>query len=154
MDPRVIFERMSQETFEEVIGKSPRSVREVLFSRFAIKAKAKIGLKNIAAKKRERARKLHDRLKLAGGEKEQEVGCELIRNWLFSHRAMLKSALDFLGIANDDGLVEEETDFFSQLSKEKIKELVLHLGKSFPPEEIEIYLMFVEVPHLDDALKK
>jgi hypothetical protein len=146
---------MSESTFSEVMKASPRKVREMLFSRLGIKAKKKsVGIK-VHEKQELRVRKLHERLKESKTDAETELCEELIRNWLFTKRPMLKSALDFLEVKNDDGLVEEETTFFEELEEEKVKALVAHLvdDGGYSPEEIGIYLRFVNVPHLDDALK-
>ena len=52
---------------------------------------------------------------------------ELVRNWLYTKRPLLKATLDHLGVKNDNGLVDEDPVFFQELSAEKVKELVTHL---------------------------
>lgn len=145
-----LVKRMSAETFADVVKSSPRRIREMLFARLGIKAKKKgIGLK-VGAKQAERTQKLHDRLRQSGSQNEDELCIELVRNWLYTQRPLLKSTLDHLGVANDDGLIEEETNFFEELEEEKVKDLVAHLqGASFTDEHIEVYLRFMKVPHLD-----
>lgn len=148
MDPVALTAQMSPETFFEVIDASPRKVREMLFSQLGVKAKKKsIGLR-LSQKRDERTQKLHERLKEAQTKQEVEVCKELIRNWLYTKRAMLKSALDYLKVPNDNGLVETEIDFFGKLSKSDVDALCKHLEKDFPKEHVELYLKFVDVPHL------
>ena len=66
---------------------------------------------------------------------------------------MLKATLDFLEIPNDNGLTEQETDFFESLEEAKVASLVQHLKDSgFSSEHIAAYLYFVNVPHLATAL--
>jgi len=65
---------------------------------------------------------------------------------------MLKAALDFLGVENDFGLVEVETDFFKELSEEKVSGLYNKLKNDFPKDEILIYLVFMEAPFLDKVV--
>ncbi len=141
---------MSEPTFAEVIASSPRKIRETLFSRLNIKAKKQIGL-NVHGKLEERTKKLHDRLKSAQSTQEDKLCEELVRNWLYTKRPLLKTTLDHLGVKNDNGLVEEEPTFFKDLSPEKVKELVDLLQKDHPAEHIKLYLGFVGVPHVDQA---
>jgi hypothetical protein len=140
--------KMTDETFAELVACSPRKIRETLFQRLGIKAKKTIGLK-VHAKLEDRTKKLHDRLREADTENENKLCEELVRNWLYTKRPLLKATLDHLGVKNDNGLVDEEPVFFQQLSQEKVNDLVNHLKKDFPVEHILAYLMFVGTPHLD-----
>lgn len=149
MNPVSIIAQTPEPIFAEMISGSSRKVRETLFSKMGIKSKAKsVGIK-LHEKRDERTKKLHEKLSSATSKGESEICSELIRTWLYGKRAMLKSALDFLGVANDDGLVESDLDFFKEMSEERSRELVNHLSKSFEREEIKIYLSFVEVPFVD-----
>ena len=136
---------MTEDTFAEVISSSPRKIRETLFARLNIKAKKQIGLK-VHGKLEERTKKLHDRLKSAQTEQENKLCVELMRNWLFTKRPLLKATLDHLGVKNDNGLVDEEPTFFKELSAEKVNELVNVLKGEYPVEHIRLYLAFVGVP--------
>lgn len=145
---------MSESTFHEVMQASPRRVRETLFGRLGIKAKKRgVGIK-VHARTEERTKKLHERLKEGSTKQEDDLCEELVRNWLFTKRPMLKAALDFLDVPNDNGLIEEEPTFFQKLEEEKVRRLVEHLTKEhgFPAEHVRIYLVFVGTPHLDKAL--
>jgi len=149
MDPVLITASMNETTFAEMVSCSSRQIREILFSQMNIKPKKKSLSLKVHEKRDERVRRLHERLKTAAGKKESDICRELIRTWLYTKRPMLKSALDFLGIENEDGLVSIETDFFNNLSADKVKALKEHLEKSFPLEHALIYLQFMEVPHLE-----
>jgi hypothetical protein len=143
---------MSEDTFAEVISSSPRKIRETLFARMNIKAKKQIGLK-VHGKLEERTKKLHERLKTAQTTQEDKLCEELVRNWLYTKRPLLKTTLDHLGVKNDNGLVEEEPTFFKDLTPEKVKELVDLLKKDgHPDEHIRLYLGFVGVPHLETVM--
>lgn len=150
MDSVEIIRSMSEETFGDVVNTSPRKVRETLYARMGIKGKKKkIGLK-VHAKAQDRASKLLERLKNADSDKELELCTELLRNWLYHQRPMLKATLDFLDIPNDNGLTEQETDFFESLPAEKVNSLVAHLLENgFSKEHVSTYLRFVSVPHLE-----
>lgn len=148
-----IVKTISFETFSDVIAVSPRKVRESLYAHYGVKAKGRSILSSIKEKKETRVRHLQSLLQEVKLPKEQEFLKELFRNWLFHQRPLLKSTLDFLGVANDDGLVEVETDFFKELSDKKVDELVKHLQAQFPRDAIVIYLHFMEVPHLEKHLK-
>lgn len=145
--------KMSDETFAGVIAASPRKIRETLFGRLGIKAKKKsIGLR-VHEKLEERTRMLHERLKAAQSKQEDDLCQELVRNWLYTKRPLLKATLDHLGIKNDNGLVEEEPTFFQELSADKVRDLFDHLKGEHDPEHIAIYLRFVKTPHVDESLK-
>lgn len=140
---------MTPDTFQEVIASSPRRIRETLFGRLGIKAKKRgVGIQ-VHGKLEERTKKLHERLKGGSTKQENDLCEELLRNWLFTKREMLKAALDHLGVPNDHGLIEEEPTFFQELDEEKVKALWKALEGQFPPEHVRVYLTFVRTPHLD-----
>lgn len=143
---------ISFDTFSEVIAVSPRKVRESLYSHYGVKPKSKSILTSIKEKKEQKIKQLHGALQNAKNPKEQEFLKELFRNWLFHKRPLLKATLDYLGVENDNGLVEVETDFFKELSSQKVAELVKHLKPQFPADDILIYLTFMEVPHVKKHL--
>jgi hypothetical protein len=147
-----LIEKISFETFSDVIAVSPRKVRESLFSHYGIKTKSKSILSSIKEKKEQRFKNLHAVLKDAHNPKEQEFLKELLRNWLFHQRPLLKAALDYLNIKNDNGLVEIETDFFKELDAKKVGALIEHLQPNFPRDAIMIYLTFMETPFVDKYL--
>lgn len=143
---------MSGDAFAEVIKASPRKIRETLFGRMGIKAKKKIGVR-VHGKLEDRTKKLHIKLKDASTPQEGELCAELLRNWLYSKRELLCDTLDFLEIKHDNGLVEEEPDFFQELEKDKVTALIKHLkGKDHNVEAIGVYLKFVKTPFVDDVL--
>lgn len=144
-----LISNMSESRFSEVVDAAPRRIRETLFGRLGIKAKKSVGLK-VRGKREERTRKLHARLKEGESKAENDLCEELLRNWLYTQRPLLKATLDHLGVANDDGLIEEEPTFFQELEEEKVRELMTYLkGEGFDEEAILLYLHFMSVPHLD-----
>lgn len=146
--------KMSDETFAELVSASPRKIRETLFQRLGIKAKKTIGLK-VHGKLEDRTRKLHEKLRGATTEQENRLCEELVRNWLYTKRPLLKDTLDFLNIKNDNGLIDEEPTFFQELSLEKVKETVAHLkGKGHAGEHVALYLHFVRTPHVDEVIPR
>lgn len=146
--------KMSDETFTEMVQASPRKIRETLFQRLGIKAKKTIGLK-VHAKAEERTKKLQEKLRSASSEQENRLCEELVRNFLYTKRPLLKATLDHLGVKNDNGLVDEEPTFFQELSPEKVQAMVDHLrGQGYPLEHILTYLRFVKTPHLDGLANK
>lgn len=146
---------LSEPTFQEVISASPRRIRETLFGRLGIKAKKKtVGVK-VHAKLEERTRKLHAKLKEGSSKQEDDLCEELLRNWLYNQRDLLRETLDYLEVPNDNGLIDEEPTFFQELEEAKVKAMVDHLGeKGFPGEHVRIYLTFVQTPHLDKVFDK
>tara|TARA_Y100001934_G_C12133533_1_gene669007 strand:- start:37 stop:543 length:507 start_codon:yes stop_codon:yes gene_type:complete len=144
---------MSEEVFAEVIQASPRKIRETLFGRMGIKAKKRVGVK-VHGKLEDRTKKLHVKLKQGSSAQESELCQELARNWLFTQRDLLKKTLDYLEVPNDNGLIDEDPVFFQEMDLEKTVALLNHLKADFSLEVIAIYLRFVEVPKLDEALSQ
>lgn len=154
MDFIALVAKMADDTFAEMVQASPRKIRETLFQRLGIKAKKTIGLK-VHAKAEERTKKLQEKLKSATSEQENRLCEELVRNFLYTKRPLLKATLDHLGIKNDNGLVDEEPTFFQELGADKVQGLVEHLrGQGFATEHILTYLRFVKTPHLDTLANK
>jgi hypothetical protein len=146
--------KMSDETFSELVAASPRKIRETLFQRLGIKAKKTIGLK-VHGKLEDRTKKLHEKLRGASSDQENRLCEELVRNWLYTKRPLLKATLDHLNVKNENGLLEEEPTFFQELTAEKVKDLVTHLkGQGFSAEHIALYLHFVKTPHVDEVLAR
>ena len=112
---------LSNETFQEVVSASPRRIRETLFGRLGIKAKKKkIGVR-VHGKMEDRTKKLHERLREASTAQEDELCGELLRNWLYTQRALLAATLDHLGVKHDDGLVDEDPAFFKEPGLETLR---------------------------------
>lgn len=143
-----LLKKISVDTFADIMTVSPRKVRESLYSHYGIKQKSPLILTSVREKKEQRVKNLFATLQNADKPKELEFLKELFRNWLYHQRPMLKEALDFLEVQNDNGLVEVETDFFKELSESKVQALVSKLKKDFPADSVLIYLTVMEVPHL------
>lgn len=143
---------MTKEIFEQVMHASSRKVRETLYTKLGIKALKKGPLAQLKGHPDNRYEQLFQRLQANNSKEMVELYRELVRNWLYQKRPMLQSALDFLSIPNDNGLVDQELDFFRTLTQEQAKALYAHLCDRFAKEEVAIYLRFVEVPHLDTTL--
>lgn len=148
MTPIEITANIPEPLFFEILEISPRSVREALFGRFGVKAKKKFGTTGFTKRRQEKAQKLHAALKATDAEQDSEVCQELIRNFLFTRRPMLKAALDFAGIKNDNGVTEDDLDPIENLSKDKVVELLGILEKEFPSAEVRMYLNFIGVKNL------
>lgn len=144
MEKNAVTYSFSDDLFGRILATSPRKAREILFSRYGIKGKKRIGLPH-PSDALEKVQKLHLKLKNTTNEQELNLVNELVRNWLYNQRPMLKSALDFLGVENNNGLVDVETDFFDKLDKEKAEKLLQHLIADYSEEEVRVYLKFMNV---------
>jgi len=149
--PIDIIEDISPEKFGEIFAVNPRNVREALFSRLGIKAQTRrIGLR--LGKSADRVRALYDRLVTEAGKMERDLASELLRNWLFTQRAMLADALDHFGIKHDNGLTDQEIDFFEKLEAAKVTELCKLLVPKHGKEPVSIYLRYLKVPGASEAI--
>ena len=142
---------ISPEQFGEIFAVNPRNVREALFSRLGIKAQTRrIGLR--AGKGADRVRALYDRLVTDAGKMERDLASELLRNWLFTQRAMLADALDHFGVKHDNGLTDQEIDFFEKLEPDKVRELCQLLVPKHGKQPVAIYLRYLKVPGATEAI--
>lgn len=144
--PIDIVSDLSTEKFAEIFQVNPRSVREALFTRLGIKAQTKrIGLR-LGSKNTDRINALYDRIISEAGKVERELAGELLRNWLYTQRPMLADTLDHFGVKHDNGLTEDEIDFFEKLEPAKTRELCGKLVPKHGKEPVGIYLRFLKVP--------
>lgn len=153
--PSQIIGAMSPAKFSEMMARSPRQVRETLFNRLQIKSSTtKSVLPKLHQKNEERVRKLHGRLAEMSptAKNEQELCEELIRNWLVIKTPMLAVTLDHFGVKHQNGLTEQEIDFFERLETAKVEGLLRVLIPKFDAEEVAIYLRFLKVPYLRGRL--
>lgn len=145
-----LLSKISFATFNEILSEAPRKVRESLYSHYGVKSKKSGFLTPVKENKEQKNARLKEKLHQASHQKELEFIKELIRNWLFHKRPMLKSALDFLQVENDNGLVEIETTFFKELDKDTVQSLIKHLLETFPKDDVMLYLYFMEVPNINE----
>lgn len=148
MDPIALISKTSEPTFEAMIASCSRKVRDTLYARMGIKTPAAGVTLQLGKHKGDQVKKLHEKFKNSDSKAESDVCQEIIRNWLYTQRPMLKATLDFLKIPNQDGLVETELDFFKTLSDSDAKAVFDHVAKRFPAEHVWLYLNFVEVPNV------
>ena len=149
MDSIALISKTSEPTFEAMISSCSRKVRDTLYARMGIKVKASGGITlQLGKHKGDEVKKLHEKFKNSDSKAESDVCQEIIRNWLYTQRPMLKATLDFLKIPNQEGLVETELDFFKALSDSDTKAVFNHVAMQFSPEHVWVYLNFVEVPNV------
>jgi hypothetical protein len=150
--PIDIIHDLEPDKFAEIFSVNPRSVREALFSRLGIKAQTRrIGL-HVGSKNADRVRALFERLVGDAGKMERELASELLRNWLFTQRPMLADTLDHFGVKHDNGLTEQEIDFFEKLEKDKVVELCRLLVPKHGKHAVGIYLRYLKVPNAQEVL--
>lgn len=152
--PIDIINDLSHDKFSEIFSVNPRSVREALFSRLGIKAqKRRIGIR-VGDKNTDRVRMLYQRLTDEAGKMERELAGELLRNWLYTQRPLLCDALDFFEIKHDNGLTEQEIDFFEELEEDKAVGLCNVLVPKHGKELTAIYLRYLKVPKAMEIMAK
>jgi len=141
---------MDPDRFAEIIGASPRSFREELFRAAGVKAKSGAFRVKSASKSALKAKKLHASMK-SGFEINDEVSEELIRNYLFTRRDLLSSALTALGVEHDQGLTDQDLDaVVENLEPAKTKELQQELSAAHQAADVELYMKFMNFPGIED----
>lgn len=137
--------QMDEARFSAVFLSSPKKVREEIFRRTGIKHK-KSGFSLASTNKNAvRTKKLFAAIS-GGKELTEEIGDELIRNYLYTRRGLLAQALDFFGVEHQEGLTDAELDFMTELEPEKVQELKAALTAEHDPADVELYLRFMKIP--------
>ncbi len=137
---------VSYEKFLEIYTLAPRKSRAIIAKRVGVKKKTK-GF--ISGMKDRNDKLVHDIYDSMLEHNDHQLAEQLIRNFLYNKRPMLKVALDYMHIPNDDGLTEGELDAFEKLSAEEAAKLQATLKADFPAEDVYLYLRFLNVPHID-----
>lgn len=146
-----ILRTVSATKFGEVLGASSRKAREAYFHRHGVRSPKTAGrMPRPGAKNEARIAALYEALQ---AREDDEMVEEMLRTWLLSKRPLLAAALDHLGIPHDNGLTEsDEVSRFEKLSRGDLKGLVEALTHVAPAEDIGIYLKFMGVSEVDEAL--
>lgn len=131
--------------FSEVVGASPRKVREELYRRLGLKPKKTSAFAIKKTDDDDRAEKLLAALQ-NGAPVADEVLEELIRNYLYIRRELLADALDHFKIPHQNGLTDEEIDFLTELPKDKSAELKKLLLAKHQPADVELYFAYMNIP--------
>lgn len=142
---RELLLQQTTERFNEIILASPKKFREELFRRAGVKAKkgGSFALNN-AKKNAVRVEKLLASMQ-DGTEVPDELLAEIIRNYLYTRRALLAEALDFFEVEHDDGLTDADLEFMEELPPERVTQLRGILEKSHDKDDVELYLRFMNV---------
>lgn len=141
---REVLAQQSREHLQAILAASPRKAREEVFRRLGIKPKASSGFR-LAGKAEARVERLHETI-VSDKPLDEELLAELVRGYLYNCRPMLKDALDFLDVPNNDGLTDAELDFVQELPKDRTDALRDHLRGSHSDEDVNLYLSFLGVP--------
>lgn len=143
--PTEIVRRLPADRFVAVLSASPKAFREELFRKGNVKVKGNAFSLASTPKNHVRAEKLHESI-LGGLDLGDEVLEELLRNYLFTQRPLLSAALDELGVVHEQGLTEQDLDFISKLEADKVTRLRSMLLAKFDPNDVHLYLDFMNVP--------
>jgi len=143
-----LLHNMNSDRFAEVLGASPKNVREELFRAAGVKAKTGTFAVRSVNKNVVKAQKLHASMK-GGFQINDELSEELIRNYLFTRRSLLGDALTKLDIEHDNGLTDEDLDVIvEELTPEQTEDLKAHLTEAHDDADVELYLHFMKFPGL------
>lgn len=142
--PTQIVRQMNAERFSTILAASPKTFREELFRKAGVRIKSNAFSVSSAPKNQLRTEKLHEAIK-GGVDLGDEVLEELIRNYLYTRRPMLADALNHFSVKNDNGLTDEDISFMDKLEPEKGRELQQLLATKYAPEDVTLYLDFMNI---------
>ncbi len=151
LDYMAIVRDMSPEKWAEVFSTSSRKARETYFHRHGIR-KPKQGIKiNRGGGNEVRVARLFDLLK---GEDDVEMVEEIVRVYLLSRRDILVTALDHLGIENDEGLTEsDDVDKIKDLKGKELKKLCDVMVEKHSKDDVLLYLRFMGATKVEELLE-
>ncbi|RJO66540.1 MAG: hypothetical protein C4523_12185 [Myxococcales bacterium] len=140
---------ISEAKFEELYGACSRKVRNMLEGMFARKTRSGRMVSIRKGNRKDDALAVREGIVASGDEKMAE---ELFKTWLYEKRPMLKAALDFFAIPNDEGITESELSPLENADVAALEKLVAELeSRKFPLEDIAIYLAFMQVKAFDET---
>ena len=146
-----IVRSLSDEKFGEIFSASSRQARETYFHRHGIKAPKKSGRMLRAGEKN--ALRIKALYKTLMDKEDREMVEEILRTWLLVKRSLLAAALDHLGIEHNEGLTDsDDIERFENLSVKEVQEMVGALSDVADRDEISIYLRYMGVKNLDQAM--
>lgn len=135
----------TNDRFGEIVFASPKKFREEVFRRAGIRAKKGGAFALSSAKKNDvRVQKLMEAIQ-GGADVPDDLLAELVRNYLYTRRALLAEALDFLEVEHEEGLTDADLDFIEELPKERIAQLRDVLERNHDKADVELYLRFMNV---------
>lgn len=143
--PRELLTHLDPDRFQQLISASPKKFREEIFRRAGIRVKADPFSLKSSGKSEMRTQKLHTALK-EGLDLDENVLEELIRNYLYTRRAMLADALDHFKVPHDNGLTDSDLDFVQKLPPEQGRALREMLAAKHDGRDVDLYLAFMNVP--------
>lgn len=143
--------RIREDKFIEIYFACPRKIRNTLEAKHARKARRRgrrVSLRS-ERNKAKAALQVREGLVKSG---DSEMAEEVLKTWLYDKRPMLKEALDFFEIENEDGITGRDIDAFEKAPGEKIEELLdLLSNKGYDVEDIAIYMAFMQAEHFDEV---
>lgn len=137
-----ILRDMDEACFQKVFAVSPKKLREEIFRLAKIKVRGGTFVLKSSGKNEQRIRKLYQAVQ-TGFNLESQYCEELIRNYLFTRRALLGDALDQFNIPHEDGLTDSELDFFGELSAEEKDKLRSKLAETHDKADVDLYIQFM-----------
>lgn len=138
--------------FLEIYNASSRRTRNMLEGMYARKAK-KGRMVSIKSGKNKKAIALSVKTGIHA-KGDDQMAEELLKNWLYHKPTLLKAALDFFGIENENGITEQELDPLLEADAETLSSMMDELtGSGHDPEEVAIYLAFHQAENFDAAPK-
>jgi len=143
LKPHHIIERMDETRFSELFSECTRKTRHTLESVFSKKRRGKpVSLKS-ALDRKTGVQGVHAGLKL---EKHEKYADELIKAYFYERKPLLKIALDFFAIPNEDGITTEELDALVDAPVEKLDELGKQIATAGIAEaDYALYLVYLQV---------
>lgn len=144
-----LLEKIDDDKFLEIYSACSRKIRNMLEGIYLKKRKKgrKVSLR--AGKK-----KVESAISVRNGiveAQEEQMAEEIFKTWFYTKRDLLKAALDFFGIENEDGITESDLDELEQASAEKVTELKTKLlAKGIDLKDLAIYLAFMKVENMKE----
>ncbi len=144
-----IIERLGEDKFAAIFNGLTRKMRTMLESMFVKKRKGRlVSLKSRKKDRPQAAKKVWLGLQDESGNQYAD---EILRAYFFERRELLKTALDFFEIPNEDGITNQELTALEQADAETLRTLFDALvSKEFDPLDIALYLVFLKTEHAFD----
>ncbi len=144
-----IVERLGEDKFSEIFNGLSRKMRTMLESMFTKKRKGR--MVSLKSRKKGKGQAVKQVWRGLQDENANQYADEILRAYFFEHRDLLKTALDFFEIPNEDGITNQELTALEQADTETLQKLFDELkSKDFSVLDISLYFVFLKAEHAFD----
>ncbi len=149
LEPHEIIDRLDENLFAAIYGGMSRKIRNMFDGLYGKKKKGRlVSLKNRSKNRLEVSRRIQEGLRQPEANQHAD---EVLRTYFFDRRPLLKAAMDFFEIPNEDGITNVDLTDFEKADSPTLDRLVASLQEGgFEDDDIALYLVFMQAENAQE----